>query len=226
MKIPVLGVPVLNHYDFLETMLASVNVEVERYIIVDNGGTYATNAMWTNVIQPGTNLGVAASWNSIIKASPSAPWWCIVSNDLIFAEDDLPKLVNHFESHANIAMLFDFAAFGIHRETVSRVGWFDENFHPAYCEDNDYVRRCGLLGTEVTAIPAGYTHYRSSTIQSDERWARENMRTFPQNQGYYYLKWGGPPTEEEFTTPFNGGGSPREWSLDIARLSALTWKKE
>ena len=38
--IPVLGVPVLDRYDLLEKMEESVDVEVKRYYVLDNGDKY------------------------------------------------------------------------------------------------------------------------------------------------------------------------------------------
>ena len=43
------------------------------------------------VIQPGHNLGVAASWNLGIKATPLADWWLICNSDIKFGPGDLAK---------------------------------------------------------------------------------------------------------------------------------------
>jgi len=38
--IPVLATPVLDRYDLLSGMEASVDIDVKRYYVIDNGGKY------------------------------------------------------------------------------------------------------------------------------------------------------------------------------------------
>jgi hypothetical protein len=40
------------------------------------------------------------------------------------------------------------------------------------------------------------------------------------------MKWGGYPRHERFTTPFNAGGSVRDWTLDLARIEDQRWNPE
>jgi len=42
---------------------------------------------------------------------------------------------------------------------------------------------------------------------------------------YFHEKWGGSPYHETFTTPFDAGGDPSVWKLDIDRLRDQTWKE-
>jgi hypothetical protein len=44
------------------------------------------------------------------------------------------------------------------------------------------------------------------------------------NRDYYIRKWGGMPLQETFRTPFNQGGSPRDWELEPGRVQKLTWR--
>jgi GT2 family glycosyltransferase len=82
-----------------------------------------------------------------------------------------------------------------------KVGKFDENFFPAYFEDNDYFRR--MLLADVPIIFNGMLNpaiYRNSmTIQKTP----ELNNGFEKNRQYYISKWGGQPTQETFGTPFN-----------------------
>ncbi len=212
--IPVLGVPILTRPELLDAMLASVDVEVGRTIIVDNGGVTDREA-----IRPGWNLGVAASWNLIIKASPLAPWWAIVNFDVVFAPGDLERLAEHMENVGGLAMLGEMHAFGVDAATIERVGFFDENFHPGYCEDVDFKRRCRLAQVSVATLPAGLTHHTSSTI-AEPRYQQHNSRTYLENRAYYDQKWGG---AESFDTPFGAGGHVGDWRLSLDRLRRLAW---
>ncbi len=223
--IPVLAVPVLTRYDLLHRMLASIDIPVARLLVIDNGGGLAPMPGTVTMTMPG-NLGVAASWNLAIKSTPTADWWAIVNHDVRFAPGDLARLTEAMDNGAPLATLAGFAAFGISRACVELVGWFDERFVNAYCEDVDYAYRCRLSGVEVLAIhAAGLIHDTSSTIHSDPQLMAENRRTYPENRAYYKSKWGGDIGEEKFRSPFNRGGPVDEWSLDLERLRRLSWTR-
>jgi GT2 family glycosyltransferase len=202
--IPVLGVPVLNRGDLAERMLDSVDVETGETLVILNGDPDDTRAMLrgrhVTYIDPGFNLGVAASWNFVIRARPAAPWWFIVNADIEFGLGDLERLVEAMQDPApRLACLYEFGAFAINQAALDGVGWFDENFHPIYFEDNDYRRRCQLAGVPVLNLISRTRHDNSSTIASG--YARHNERTFPRNGDYYVNKWGGPPGRETVTAP-------------------------
>lgn len=218
--IPVLGVPILTKHELLQPMLDSIDVEVGRIIVIDNGMVLPPSE---RVIHPGRNLGVAASWNRIIEMTPDAAWWALVNFDLVFGAGDLDRLTEHMERVGGCAILSTFQAFGVDRKAIDTAGTFDENFHPAYFEDNDFDYRCRLTGVPLHGLSSRIDHKISSTI-SVPVFRRENNRTFPINSAYYRRKWGGPPREEVFTTPFNRGGSPAFWELEPDRLELLSWK--
>jgi GT2 family glycosyltransferase len=226
--IPVLGVPVLNRPDLLYTMLSSTKgVDIEQIVIVDNGDVVPeiTNGN-IRVIRPGHNLGVSASWNLILKSTPKAPWWMFSNSDIEFAPGDLDRLSHHMETEGGVALLGTFSVFGVTAQALETVGFFDENFAPAYFEDNDYDYRCQLAGISLVGLPTGLRHEISSTLRSSESYHRQNQYTFACNQDYYRRKWGGNPTNEEFKTPFNSGQDPRSWTLDIRRLAAQAWSRD
>lgn len=217
--IPVLGVPVLNRADLAERMLDSVDVDAAETLVILNGNPDETRSCLegrhVTYVDPGCNLGVAASWNFIIRARPAAPWWLIVNADIEFGAGDLAHLCTVMEDPApRVACLFEFGAFAINQAAVDTVGWFDENFHPIYFEDNDYRRRCALAGVSVRSLLSRTRHDNSSTIASG--YARHNERTFPLNLDYYVEKWGGPPNQETVT-------APRTPLLDRRRLVDNAW---
>ena len=201
--IPVLGVPVLNRGDLAERMLGSVGLAVAETLVVLNGNVDETRnhlkGYPVTFIEPGFNLGVAASWNFIIRARAAAPWWLIVNADIEFGAGDLERLADAMDKPGpRVVCLYEFGAFGLNAETVDTVGWFDENFHPIYFEDNDYRRRCHLAGVPVLNLISRTRHDNSATIGSG--YASHNAVTFPRNADYYAAKWGGPPGQETRTT--------------------------
>lgn len=217
--IPVLGVPVLNRGDLAERMLGSVDLAVTETLVILNGNADETRSHLkghqVTFIDPGFNLGVAASWNFVVRARPAAPWWLIVNADIEFGAGDLERLADAMDKPGpRVACLYEFGAFGINAETVDTVGWFDENFHPIYFEDNDYRRRCHLAGVPVVNLISRTRHDNSATIASG--YARHNDRTFPRNGDYYAAKWGGPPGQETRTTASHV-------ALDRRRLVDNAW---
>jgi len=223
--IPVLGVPTLCRTDLLKKMLGSVDTEVGETLIIDNGGRVTDDIPGT-VIRLPHNIGVGASWNLIFKLTPRAPWWCIVNDDVTFNPGALDSLATLMANEdAKIGILDGFSAFGVNQKALSRVGFFDENFHPAYCEDNDMNWRARLAGVPLVDLQ-GHTHHEGSATIRGNRWYHmQNSETFSENLDYYSRKWGGKPGQEVFTTPFNEGGDTANIRLEMRRLNHSAWAR-
>ena len=234
MTIPVLSIPCISRPDLLARCIASIDHPVARLVVIDNSpdGDLAPIVLASaprcvervHVTVPPANLGVAASWNLAIRTAPDAPWWCIANADTEFAPGDLARLAAEMDKGGArwVGMNGDWRVMGLTPEVIERAGWFDENYHPVYCEDADYEWRCTLLGIPWYTIPGGATHVGSATI-ADPRYGSQNGRTYPENVAYHVAKWGGGPRRERFTTPFDLGGPVSAWSLDIRRLRDNTW---
>jgi len=161
-------------------------------------------------------LGVASSWNLIIKATPYAPWWMIANFDIEWPAGSLEQLaaISGPDRLVLSGGMPPWCAFTVGEQVVDQVGLFDEHFHPAYFEDNDYRRRCLLAGVPVINLLSRTRHENSATIASG--YARHNQRTFPRNQAYYIHKWGGPPGYETVSAPVTP-------VLDRTRLVNNAW---
>jgi len=85
---------------------------------------------------------------------------------------------------------------------------FDERFIPAYHEDLDMHRRymLGGDGDKIFSVNLPFLHYASGTLKqyTPEQRAKFNA-AFAACKAYYTQKWGGPPNEETFHTPFLQG---------------------
>ncbi len=85
----------------------------------------------------------------------------------------------------------DFSCLMMRPESYVLHGRFDENFKPAYFEDNDYYARIVLSGHEVAAVhAASYFHYGSMTIKTDKELRNNNQGFFNNNKVYFGKKWG------------------------------------
>jgi GT2 family glycosyltransferase len=230
MSIPVLIVPTLNQPELLRKMLGSIDYPVDWIIIIDNGGVtdeFDEMGRW-HIIRPGKNLGVSTSWNLGMKVTPTAPWWLITNDDVTFGPGDLEQLDQCVDPYSNRHyFMLGMAIFAITKYTLSDVGYFDENFHPAYDEDLDWHRRALLVGSERVNPPFTGTHVGSATIYADPSLRRQNGPTHAANDAYYARKWGGHKLGgERFSTPFDRGGHVGDWRLEPERLAAQSWKKE
>lgn len=232
--IPVLAIPVINHPELLERTVASIDHPVGTLLIIDNSpelgmGNVAEAVMPACVerlivVEPPTNLGVAASWNLAMRSYPDVPWWLIANADLEFGPGDLTRLVEAVEANPQaIACLVEFAAFAIPGPVLDRLGWFDENYHPIYCEDSDYRYRAALGGVDIQPV-AGATAHVGSVSYRDNSHQSDNARTYPANVAYYIAKWGGFIGRETHRRPFGHDVPLDYWRLDRERLADQAWR--
>jgi GT2 family glycosyltransferase len=226
--IPVIIVPVLNRPELLYRMIRSIDVVFDRLLVIDNGDVADREYLEAldssvRVIAPGHNLGVAASWNLGMKATPEAPWWFITGFDMEYTPGDLAQLVAEMESSPKprTVHLRGYSSFALNRATLERVGYFDENFHPAYFEDNDHAYRCYQEGLEVVHLINSSKHEGSATIFGDQSYRDQNHKTFEKNKAYYIAKWGGGPEQEFWKKPFGVDGEP---PISPERIRRQAWR--
>ena len=112
----------------------------------------------------------------------------------------------------------DFSCFMISRETIRIIGWFDENFKGAYCEDQDYHARLDRARRHIGQhndhnIPVERIHFKRLSTAPYYHFASQTIARVPEirntaatyhgaNQSYYLRKWGG---EHPFV--MDGGGN-------------------
>lgn len=231
--IPVLGIPVLNRPELLEECVRSIDEPVARLVIIDNSpeglGDVDRSAVPDCVgevvyTHPPDNLGFSASLNFLIRTHAGLPWWMFANSDAVFAAGDMSRVATVMNAHEDpwLCGIRDFRLFGLNAAMVETVGFWDENFHPMYCEDSDYTRRMNLAEAPYLMLFGETGHVGSATI-GDPRYGVHNTRTYPDNRAYYRAKWGGDINSETFETPFNHGGTVRDWTLQLSRLRDNTW---
>jgi GT2 family glycosyltransferase len=195
--IPVMIVPTLTRHDLLVQMLASIDYPVRSLIIVNNysAGDFDAKPYVPVTVQKhhvyhmASNLGVAASWNLGIKSQPFAPWWMVVSDDVVFA----PGALEAFADAAGPDKLTissewpHYQFFGVGENVVERVGLFDENLYPANFEDDDYQRRCEAAGVTIEQVAVSHSHVKQGTVHAPE-WVLQNARTYNANEVYFVRK--------------------------------------
>lgn len=231
--IPVLSLPIINRYDLATLMERSIDAPVDRYYVIDNGGGYDDSDPMAgrHVCRPGANLGVAASWNLAIKANVDAPWWMFVNADIEFGAGDLARLAEHMDAATGptVASLLDppmyYSAFAVNAAAIEAVGFWDESYHPCYCEDSDWTARATRIGgIAFDRIPGTTRTFEGGSVTIREP-GTDNGRTYPANVDYHRVKWGGAPWHEVYAFPFDGDGvldgseQPR-----LSRLRQQRWE--
>jgi len=127
--------------------------------------------------------------------------------------DPFDVLTMDWEATLNMSEHPDFSCFMVTPESFAKIGRFDENFIPAYFEDNDYHYRIKLAGMRATsANTAPFYHYGSRT-QNGGTAPVVPSQQFETNREYFARKWGGYPDNEQFTTPYDDASlTLRDWS--------------
>ena len=180
--IPPVIIPVLNRFDLLEECISSIDCEVEHLLIIDNSGKYSIpSGLYSGkvtVLNMPSNMGVAGSWNLGIKSFPFAPYWIIASNDIRYASGQLQKLADYSSPDVVVKTSQAWSSFSIGSNVIKKVGLFDENYHPAYYEDNDYetrMRRLGLSNSCQSKNVNVIAYGAATTIQTEERLFNRNI---------------------------------------------------
>jgi len=211
----VLGVPTLNRYDLLADLVASARASSrppDEIVIVDNGGTLAMEQV--TIMRPGRNVGVGPAWNMIARAAFHGrdDRLLLVGDDVRLATDAIEVLLRTHEQ-TGADMVYPghlagniFSCFMCTPMLFGRVGYFDEDFAPAYFEDNDFHYRMRLCGVKDAAAPCVVAHQGSATLaRFSAAQLEEHHRNFERLRQLYVRKWGGVPGSEAYITPYNKG---------------------
>jgi GT2 family glycosyltransferase len=240
--IEMIGTMILNGADDLLKQYKSIDFSVKRYFILDNSmgkddgirealATIQSSkhpcieevVVATNFL----NVGFSGSVNQIIKQNTDCPYWCVLSVDWHPKPGHLKRLANRLMEPFT-ALLCDesqngYSAMAFKPELLYEIGYLDENFFPAYYEDNDHRYRMKLAGLEWEYFPLEYEHIVSATIKRDPVLMAKNQKTFKENGRYYIEKWGGMPGQEKYLTPFDMDLPLDYWLYDPTRSQRQRW---
>jgi GT2 family glycosyltransferase len=170
------------------------------------------------------NRGLSRSWNEGLREAyeDGCELVLLVNDDLHFVEGGFQGFIDfaRAESDYGLACLNGLETGGsplagsvimqglgcgiVMPLALDRIGYFDENFRPAYYEDVDFGRRFHLSGIKmIVADGVLVEHERSKTTRENPEIQAANAEVMRVNGGYYARKWGGLPHHETFDIPFN-----------------------
>ncbi len=213
-------IPIYRDLEHIEPNLESLN-DWEHLLIVDNsesGWCRKFVARGAKVLHFPQNIGVARSWNLGIKEGKDYTFF--VSSSVKW-QYGFNELANHLKQmikekvpgiEYGLFCQLGWHANAISQKTVEKVGYFDENFYPAYEEDVDYCYRLYLAGlhanifgqTKGGVIPAVTVNAAPIEIATTIKRAGLPVN-FNKLRNYYIGKWNGDHGKEQFTTPFDSG---------------------
>lgn len=238
------GIPTYTQFDHcrqaVEGIINNSSLVPNKIVIVDNsevGLAYETLYDLTekypqvSILIRSENI-LSGAWNDLMQIESD---YTIIANDDVFPHyHSIEALVNAARNNPEVAMwngsghsgnsysyyLLQHWAYNklseFNRIHNLGTGGFNEQFRPAYFEDNcaDYILRI-LLGLVRNEVPeATFEHIGSATMRNmnDERIVTHHKR-FAENQRLYQHMWGGLPGKERFQIPFE-----RPYQLDLSDL--------
>lgn len=211
-------IPTINRADLLNEALKIYEVSFPHtpIIILNNGNQLIRHSPNVTVHHSPSNIGVAASWNFLCQQafySLKNSYALVLNDDIQLASNEqaILELLKMMDSEVRKQQIREASflchgpggmnAFIIGVTAFKLVGLFDEQFFPAYFEDNDYLYRMKLQGVPVEMS----MRLKSSVFVNSGSIAKDPSlnRRFDLNKQYYIAKWGGPPGYECFKIPFN-----------------------
>jgi GT2 family glycosyltransferase len=191
----------------LASVLNTINPKTTEVIVVDNGSTVKGDWSGAKYIDLKENKGISAGWNAGIKAS-KGKYVVILGDDTIVHGDWLKELEKCFkEPRCGVANLhmehlphgigikedykwYSGACFMLSRETIKKVGLFDENIWPCNWEDADYWLRVYKAGLKLYKnFTISIQHLEGATLH-----AKDLSAYFIKNKEYVVKKHGFDPT--------------------------------
>lgn len=210
----VVGIPTINRADLLNEALVKYNEcwPTLKVYILDNGNQDIKTQNKNQIIfKTDENIGVASSWNFLAERAFAEGYVRILmlNDDIELVKDEnlINQKLNKYADHCLVLHDGTWCSFMLPKVVFDLVGPFDEDFFPAYFEDNDYEYRVKLhphTEIEIDDVLSPTLYRNSMTIKKD----KTLNNNFAANEKRYITKWGGMPSKETFKTPF---GLPVNW---------------
>jgi GT2 family glycosyltransferase len=204
----VVAIPTINRADLLNEALSKYFEDFKNthIAICDNGKQDIISREENFMIyRPQENLGVAKSWNMLMDYSEKiGATHVLMLNDDIYLgknENALNMLIKKNLDADFINSFHNWCSYILRVDIWNKAGKFDEEFFPAYFEDNSFDYKMTLKGAKKswTSFLDPIVYRNSMSIAKDPTLNQK----FMQNREMYVQMWGGLPTQEKYLTKFN-----------------------
>lgn len=196
------------------------DVPVEILVVENNssdGTAQYLNAKRLTVIHAPEQWALAKCWNVALQCLWKAGWdrAIVLNNDLVLRPDSARLMDAYDKPFVTLVSVDsedqlgepgdrtveelraverpfpDFSAFMISKSVTDKIGWFDEAYYPAFCEDWDWHWRMEKAGIKAVCCGLPFLHFGSSTVKSAQPGERERIqRGAAQNRDYFFKKFG------------------------------------
>lgn len=133
----------------------------------------------------------------------------------VSSEDQLGEVGDRTIEDLRKAQRFhpDFSSFFLRKSVTDRVGFFNEDYFPAYGEDSEFHIRCFRAGVHAVCIDLPFLHYGASTLkQADPGEAARIRRGADANRLRFKKIYGCLPGSPEYYAMF-GSTEPAPHSM-------------
>lgn len=217
------------HLTKLTVKSALQQYEMPTVLVVDNASSDGTNAWLRSkggvaYITYPSQQSLSKCWNAGLRGFWACGAECclILNNDVgiqpftfkCLREQNLPfvtgvsvdskdQLTDPPDGPLSTRPHPDFSCFMIRPEVTDRVGWFNEDYYPAYVEDCEYHVRMHRSGIKAVCVDVPFYHASSQTIkQADPREKIVIMRGADANRQRFKRQYGCLPGTPEYEKLF------------------------
>jgi hypothetical protein len=166
------------------------------------------------------NIGVARSWNIGARRVVEEKFdYLIILSAAIVFHSGMDDFIERLSHPYGIESQFSYHLIAIGRPTFERIGYFDENFHPAYYEETDFIRRIQLA--HISHVVGPPPHLPVVDVHAERQGIALTIKSgalhvdFLALAEYFTEKWGEVPeyeTQEQqdkmYQHPFNDPSKP------------------
>jgi GT2 family glycosyltransferase len=200
-------IPTINQKQLLLNALDwyLANTSTDIYVLDNGKQGLASGTPRLKIFELEKPLGVAASWNWLIKKAIKKGHdnFLVLNDDIVLKKypEEIDAIIEGYKGvFLRPRPAFNWSVFILSKYIFETVGEFDESFERCFYEDNDYEYRMKLLG-----FPIIFRDELSPDVYNNSESTKANplLGDFLGNREYYIQKWGGLPTEEKYDTPFN-----------------------
>jgi hypothetical protein len=149
------------------------------------------------------NIGVARAWNIGARevVEKNIDYLIVMSSSMLFGVMKETTLLRQIATYKGFEIIeaegHSWHLIAFKRDLFLEIGYFDENFYPAYFEDIDFAFRLRLLNQKRRWATFWVNAISQSTAKHSHLCSAEPLLK------YYKAKWGGDKGAETYNLPFN-----------------------